>query len=533
QWLDISTFNQYFIYDVCDTTGKASALYINGEGAKCAVYSGGGMNITISTEGITAALTPSSTLQSIDVVGKSSPYFIHPTTKPAPECNLPYPTAYQDQRWRMVNLDGATLETPQFPYKCDLLYFANLGVNTVVLPFKWDYLQNFLGQDIPIDWSDGGYGAQIIKLANAWTQKNYIVILSMYNHMRYSYCSIGTSDCWVSKERYANAWAQIAQQFYNNSHVIFDLMNDPNVDDIVAGINNGTNVVLNNQNAAAKAIRAAGAVSQKILYSGNSYSSTQSWFNDDQGASNADLFTTNNIIDNNYLLSISMFYDHSGIFPENGCIASASQNSNDCIVIQHADAFVTWLNSTKSQSIIKKTGGTNSSSCIICINTGTTWMLLEKYIVGIGLWVAGHGYVNIYDESLSPLYLAPTYNQSQIQMSAGFLNVSNPQSGEKFLISPQSDSSHTPTIQPTDKQHSEEAFLYTDIIHSLILIAAGSTIICTVLMLYGFLSQRENNKYACSVFSLFHPKHRDSSEENLLPPNLHSQQELHLGQAFK
>ncbi|MCD8499607.1 MAG: hypothetical protein LRY43_00260 [Gammaproteobacteria bacterium] len=163
QWLDISTFNQYFIYDVCDTTGKASALYINGEGAKCAVYSGGGMNITISTEGITAALTPSSTLQSIDVVGKSSPYFIHPTTKPAPECNLPYPTAYQDQRWRMVNLDGATLETPQFPYKCDLLYFANLGVNTVVLPFKWDYLQNFLGQDIPIDWSDGGYGAQIIK----------------------------------------------------------------------------------------------------------------------------------------------------------------------------------------------------------------------------------------------------------------------------------------------------------------------------------------------------------------------------------
>ncbi|MCD8499609.1 MAG: hypothetical protein LRY43_00270 [Gammaproteobacteria bacterium] len=59
-------------------------------------------------------------------------------------------------------------------------------------------------------------------------------------------------------------------------------------------------------------------------------------------------------------------------------------------------------------------------------------MLLEKYIVGIGLWVAGHGYVNIYDESLSPLYLAPTYNQSQIQMSAGFLNVSNPQSGEKI-----------------------------------------------------------------------------------------------------
>lgn len=519
QWLDISTFNQYFIYDVCDTTGKASALYINGEGAKCAVYSGGEMNITITTETITATVTQTSTLQNIEVVGKSSPYFIYAKTKPEPECNLPYPTAYEDQRWRMVNLDGATLETPQFPYKCDLLYFANLGVNTVVLPFKWDYLQNFLGQDIPIDWSEGGYGAQIVKLANAWTEQNYIVILSMYNHMQYSYCSIGASDCWVSKERYANAWAQIAQQFYSNLRIVFDLMNDPEVDDIVNDINNGTRVVLNNQNAAAKAIRDVGAISQKILYSGNSYSSVQSWFNHDRGESNADLFTDKNIIDNNYILSVSMFYDHSGIFPENGCIASASQNSNDCITTQQAEKFIAWINSTKSQTIIKKTGGTNSSSCITCINTGTTWMLQQNYILAIGLWVAGHGYVNIDDEALSPLYLGTTHNESQAQMSKGFLNVYNPTSEEKFLISPYNNSSHKPTSQPSYQQDQKEKISSDQIMRHLLIIGSGATIICLAMVFYGFLSQLENKKYLRSIFSFFYAKNRDSSEENLLANN--------------
>lgn len=441
QWLEASNLTKNFIYQVCDTSGEAAVLYVNGPLPMCAVYSGAALNISITPNMVTVKAIESTAINTLSILGDAPPYAISATTTPPPECELPYPMQYADEKLRIINLEGATLFEPQFPNICDVSYFAEVGANTIRLPFKWDYIQCFLSSDIPINWAVGGYGAQMVKVTNAWTEKNYTVILSMYDHMRYSYCAIGASDCWVSQARYANAWSQIAEQFLNNPRVVFGLMNKPDVDDIIDGYNNGTTIVLNNQNAAAQAIRATGAT-QLILYSGNGGSNIQNWHEKTYGASNAETFNAKNITDHYYQLDLQMFYEKPDTLPEEGCVTDSTM----CVDKQNPQTFIAWMNQTGIQVIIGQTGGTNSSECIICINQGTTWLMLQNNITGIGMWTGGHAWLNFHGDTENTLYLAPIHNISQTQMTQGFQNVSHPKTGERFLISL---SGRVPSAAPT------------------------------------------------------------------------------------
>ena len=512
QWLEANNVTKNFTYQVCDTAGKASVLYVNGPGEMCAVYSGAMMNITVTPYGVTARAFKNTAINSISVAGDLPPYAISATTLPPPECDLPYPMQYSDGKWRIVSLEGATLLEPQFPNICDLFYFAQVGVNTVRLSFKWDYLQCFLGQDIPINWEKGGYGAQIIKLINAWTAKNFTVILSMYDHMRYSYCAIGASDCWVSQERYASAWNQIAAQFVNNPRVVFGLMNQPNVFD---GKNNGTIIVLNNQNAAARAIRSTGA-EQLILYSGNGESKVSSWDSTDYGDSNSNTFTPENITDTHYAIETQMFYPESEESPEQGCIAIANDSPQSCVLMQTPENFIRWMQETGIQVLLSQTGGTNSSTCIICINQGTMWAMMQYNITGIGMVTAGHVWVDFNGDVENPLYLAPIHNISQLQMTQGFQNVSNPKTRERFLISLSSkNSSAAPTQSPSESDPAQNYFstiaLYT--------YTASGTALLAILYFLGHYGFKKNGASSGGKWCDFFGDKRPSLDDTPLINN--------------
>lgn len=493
QWLELpNNASKNFIYRVCDTSGQASILHVSGPGDMCAVYSGGIMNITITPHGVTAKAIENTAINNITVTGDVSPYMISARTASLMQCDLPIPMQYDDKKWRIVTLEGATMLDPQFPNVCDLLYFAEAGVNTVRLSFKWDYLQNFVGQDIPINWAAGGYGAQIIKLTNAWTEKGYNVILSMYDRMRYSYCAIGASDCWVSQERFASVWSQIATQFVNNSRVTFGLMNNPDVVDIIEGDNNGTTIVLNNQNAAAHAIRATGA-SQLILYSGNGGSNIATWNDTSYGASNAEIFVPAHITDTHYQLDVQMFYEELETTPEEGCIASAETNPQSCVDKQNPESFIESMQESGIRFIIGKTGGTNSSACIICINQGTLWAMMQANITGIGMYVGGHAWENYNDNGNveNSLYLAPMHNISQTQMTKGFQNVTG------FLgKQPEKNPSAAPTkapIQTTNYFSSTFILAY----------AAGGAFLLTALSIlarYKKINRTSLTKNWCGLF---------------------------------
>lgn len=478
EWVDISDQNKNFIYQVCDTSGKASAIYVNGPLPMCAVYSGAKINITISANQVTVNSFDNQAIQSIKVEGNNSFYAINVQTLPPPECDLPYATQYQDQKWRMVNLEGATLFEPQFPYVCDLQYFAETGVNTVRLPFKWDYIQDFLSSDIPINWSKGSYAAQMLTVVNQWTSKNYTVILAMYNHMRYSYCAIGSSDCWVDKKRYAEVWRQIASQFVNNSRVVFSLMNEPNVQDYLESDNNGTQIVLDNQNAAARAIRLTGAT-QLILYSGNNGSNPRFWNSNDYGYSNSEIFIPSNIDDPHYKIEVKMFYANPESEIEQGCIEEAINFPQQCLEMQNPDAFLEWMNSTNISVIVGQTGGTSSEECIICINQGTMWAMIQNNIHGIGMWVGGHAWFSYNGSTNYPLYLAPIHSIPQKQMTEGFQNVSNPLTGELFL-NPLNKKTPTnrPTSSPSTMTNKNNRSIHYD----------KAAYICSYIAAAGFLS---------------------------------------------
>lgn len=364
QWVDITALQNTtgqstdsLIYQVCDTTGSAAVLYVNGDQPKCAVYSGAKINITVRAHQVTVnALSPAA-LSVLTVMTHPEALYTILAIPQAPQtCLLIQQSALK--KTLLVNFDQATQFEPRAHYPCDALPYTQRGVNTLRLGFTWEYLQNFLGQDIPIDWSKGGYAAQLVLLVQAW--KNFTVILTLYDHMHYSYCAIGTPDCWVKAQRYQRVWQDIAQHFINDAHVVFDLMHQPAVQ---AG-KLGTDVVLRNQNLATAAIRATGA-QHFIFFEGNKNSSIENWHQEECDRANSVVFRPEKIHDaySRAALSVSISCHH----PD---------------TIHALKKFGFWLKATHSFALISEIDAHNSQP-LGCVQEVMLWGWLHKHIVGV------------------------------------------------------------------------------------------------------------------------------------------------------
>lgn len=511
QWVAFSNNNalEILTYHVCDTTGPAAVTYWSDGSPKCAVYSGAKIDVT-ATPNQVSAVAIEGTVNTIEVKNQDSIYQITATTTSPPTCDLPYPTQYKDGKRRTVNLSGASSTTPQFPYMCDLAYFASLGVNTVRFIFNWGYLQTDLSQISHINWMPGGYAYQLEQLTNAWTAAGYKVILTMDNSMKFGYCVIGAPDCWITQEQYANLWGELAQKFANNSKVIFGLMNKPDVNG--GDMYDGTTLVLNNQNAAANAIRHVLSHEPTalpiILYSGNGFSRMDNWNSSSYGKPNNVIFLPENINDTRYEIEVSMYYPNtSTALPEEGCIASENNEKNECINIQSPVEFLTWMNQTGIAVSIGETGGINSSECITCINVGTRWLLEQRNITSIGLWTAGQIWLTPNGSTSYPLYLAPIYNVSQWQMTKGFQNVTNPITDEKFLIPPVS-------IFTSEDSHTKNNYSLPSFLISFLILGGATIGICIIKHLQHNLF---NNKITTTPF----PKRKAAIKETIPRNNIY------------
>lgn len=72
-----------------------------------------------------------------------------------------------------------------------------------------------------------------------------------------------TANVVVTNAMFADFWGKMAAHYKNNTHVVFDLMNEPNAVSATQ--------VVTSDNAAIAAIRANGATSQLILVEGTSF----------------------------------------------------------------------------------------------------------------------------------------------------------------------------------------------------------------------------------------------------------------------
>jgi endoglucanase len=237
-----------------------------------------------------------------------------------------------------------------YPTSQEVDYYTNKGMNTFRLPFRWERLQtipnSLINNSSPTaSAAEKDNYAELQRMdtfVNYATSKGDYVLIDPHNFERYyplssnfqqstqgligggsqnpqsqyndaqtSYNSLNGStsaaNVPVTNAMFANFWGQIAAHYANNSHVIFDLMNEP--------ANVAATQVRDSDNAAIAAIRANGATSQLILLEGSSYSGAWTWTNNNgTDGNNSTAFAPANIVDpnNNYAFEMHQYLDSDG-----------------------------------------------------------------------------------------------------------------------------------------------------------------------------------------------------------------------------
>jgi endoglucanase len=357
QWVTLGSARAWMQldYNVCD------GMDYNGATPRCQTYIGHvGVSITPSSttlnalDGGTAALSAFEAGKPFDVrFTENAPPYIYPSE----------PSRYTTMPYRGVNLAGAEYNYGfQPPSLDDGAYYASLGMNTVRLPVKWEYLQSPSSKiterskapDAPIDF-DNPNAKAYAALVDGYLKKGLTVIIDMHNYMRYGPDNkiIGGGDpAAPSAADFAAAWGAIAERFKHEPRVIFDLMNEPH--------EMSTQTILDNYNAALLTIRDAGA-KNLVLLEGNGWSGAHSWASpavdrDVPPRSNAQAFFPGAIHDpaDHYALSVHQYFD-----------ADHSGTKEECVSDYRPDitALTAYLRGNHLQAIVTELGGPDTANC--------------------------------------------------------------------------------------------------------------------------------------------------------------------------
>lgn len=189
-----------------------------------------------------------------------------------------------------------------YPTTAEVNYFVGKGMNTFRLPFRWERLQQ--SQNAALNVTELN---RMSAFVNTATAAGAYVILDPHNFARYypnisdfnqmqsgATGLIGTAAVPISA--FADFWSRVANQYQNNDHVIFNLMNEPNAIP--------TQSWVDASNAAIAAIRDAGA-KNLVLVPGISWTGAHSWVSSGNGTAML------NIVDpgNNFAFDMHQYLD--------------------------------------------------------------------------------------------------------------------------------------------------------------------------------------------------------------------------------
>lgn len=260
-----------------------------------------------------------------------------------------------------VNLPG-TFNTHYFaPNNAEIDYYTAKGMNTFRLPFRWERIEQSLpaNPNNPAVFNATEIG-RLDTFINYTTSKNAYTILDPHNFQRYypdtnnfqqSAKGLVGSDPNVPDAAYAEFWRGLANRYKNNSHVIFNLMNEP--------ANMPTNQLVTSQNLAIAAIRQTGATNL-ILVPGNRFTGAWTWNNSDSfngqfNPSNASAML--NIVDpgNNFAFDVHQYMDSDGSGGSDGINNNDPNTGRDRLV-----AFTNWLTANNRRGFLGEFAVANS-----------------------------------------------------------------------------------------------------------------------------------------------------------------------------
>jgi endoglucanase len=190
-----------------------------------------------------------------------------------------------------------------YPTTAEVDYFLSKGMNTFRIPFRWERLQRSANAAF-----DATELNRLNNIVNYATSQGAYVLLDPHNYARYFPPSSNTQgdptraigSAAVPNAVFNDFWTRISNQYKNNNHVIFGLMNEPN--------SMATEQWRDAAQSAINAIRATSATNL-ILVPGNAWTGAHSWNDNWYGTSNAQVMATISDPGNNFAFEAHQYLD--------------------------------------------------------------------------------------------------------------------------------------------------------------------------------------------------------------------------------
>ncbi|PKX90157.1 uncharacterized protein P174DRAFT_463619 [Aspergillus novofumigatus IBT 16806] len=260
------------------------------------------------------------------------------------------------------NIPGVLGTDYIWPNTTAISILREAGMNIFRVPFLMERLvpSNMTGSP------DATYMADLVSTINYITSTGAHAIVDPHNFGRY-YGNIiaSTSD-------FAAFWTTVATQFKDNDLVIFDTNNEFNTED--------QTTVLDLNQAAINAIRAAGATSQYIFVEGNSWSGAWTW-----ASVNDNLKTlTDPIADSNKLIyEMHQYLDSDGSGTSETCVSAT-------IGQERLESATSWLIANTKKGFLGEFAAGANSVCVSAVTGMLDYMEANADVwLGAEWWAAG------------------------------------------------------------------------------------------------------------------------------------------------
>ncbi len=356
-----------------------------------------GATVDVGTTGTTSTSSSSSSSSSTRGNGTGVRTLAHgvaPTAPPAASTVItptPTPTpAPAPMPFRGVNLAGGEFGSAipgtdgvdyKFPNNAEIDYFVSKGMNTFRIGFRWERLQ-------PTAYGSfvNAYVSQLDALVAyaTSTSANANVILNPHNFARYYGNTVGSAQ--VPNAVFADLWSKLATRFKGNSHVMFNLVNEPN--------SMPTEQWVDAANAAIAAIRTAKATNT-IIVPGNAWTGAFSWYATDYCTANAVAML--NITDpaDNTIFEVHQYLDGNAAGEGADCVDATIGRTR-------LAPFVKWLRDNGKKGFVGEFAGGANATCNAAVDDMLSYMMSASDVLVGWLWWAAGPYWGDYIFTIEP-----------------------------------------------------------------------------------------------------------------------------------
>ncbi|KAL9619202.1 MAG: hypothetical protein Q9160_006137 [Pyrenula sp. 1 TL-2023] len=264
-----------------------------------------------------------------------------------------------------VNESGAEFGQGKLPgvYNTDYTFPNTATIDTLISEgmntFRIPILMERIAQGSMTASLNTQYLSQLTATVNHITGKGAYAIIDPHNFGRYNGAII------TSTSNFGTFWRNLATPFKSNSRVIFDTNNEYHDMD--------ESLVVNLNQAAINAIRAAGATSQYIFVEGNSYTGAWTWTQ--YNTAMVSLTDPQNKI----IYEMHQYLDSDGSGTSATCVSST-------IGQERLVAATQWLKANGKKAILGEFAGGVNSQCESAVRGMLQYMAANKDVWTGGLW---------------------------------------------------------------------------------------------------------------------------------------------------